>query len=167
MIKPVAIHVLIVSSALLAFAGVSSTGWINAKGPANSDRPKRSLLDDITADENFERTEGLDLIWKLQADPANVVLSSVTAELRGLKYYDTEYRWPAVYGRLARPESSMGVALVRRLTNHALRKASGRATRPRNRNTPEGSAIPRRVPSITLSGGCIPKSPLRAASRRR
>ncbi len=57
-----------------------------------------SAIDVITADENFERTEGLNLIWKLQADPANVVLSSVKAELQGLKYYDTEYRWPAVYG---------------------------------------------------------------------
>ena len=56
------------------------------------------MLDDITEDENFSRTEGLDLIWQLQADPANVVMSSVGAELVGMKYYDTEYRWPAVYG---------------------------------------------------------------------
>ena len=39
------------------------------------------MLDDITADEDFERTEGLDLVWQLQGDPANVVISSVGAEL--------------------------------------------------------------------------------------
>ena len=78
--------------------GVGGTGWVQASGPPNSDRPKRLMLDDITEDENFERTEGLDLIWKLQADPANVVLSSVGAELKGMAYYDTEYRWPAVIG---------------------------------------------------------------------
>ncbi|MFH1923986.1 MAG: hypothetical protein ABIP48_29380, partial [Planctomycetota bacterium] len=56
------------------------------------------LLDDITENENFETTEGLDLIWRLQADPTNVALSSVGAELEGMSYYDTEYRWPAVRG---------------------------------------------------------------------
>lgn len=51
-----------------------------------------------TGETRFVSTEGLDLIWQLQADPANVVLSSVTAELEGMAYYDTEYRWPAVRG---------------------------------------------------------------------
>ena len=79
-------------------AGVDSTGWTNAAGPPNSERPKIVMLDDITADENFERTEGLDLVWQLQSDPANVVISSVGAELQNMAYYDTEYRWPAVRG---------------------------------------------------------------------
>ena len=75
------------------------TGWAQAQGPPNSQRPKVVMLDDVTEDENFETTEGLDLIWQLQADPANVVLSSVGAELEGFAYYDAEYRWPAVRGR--------------------------------------------------------------------
>jgi len=79
-------------------AGVSSTGWTQAGGPPTSDRKKLLLLDDIAEDENFERTEGLDLIWQLQADPANVAMSSVGAELKGMAYYDAEYRWPAVRG---------------------------------------------------------------------
>lgn len=63
--------------------------------------PARALpaQDGITQDENFEVTEGLELVWKLQADPANVAISSVGAELEGMAYYDTEYRWPAVRGR--------------------------------------------------------------------
>lgn len=51
-----------------------------------------------TADENFETTEGLDLVWQIQRDPRNVVFSPVTAQLNGLKLYDAEYRWPAVAG---------------------------------------------------------------------
>ena len=35
--------------------------------------------------ENFESTEGLDLLWKLQADPANVAISSTQAELVGVE----------------------------------------------------------------------------------
>ena len=54
----------------------------------------RLMLDDITADENFERTEGLDLVWQAQNNPANVAISSVGAELKNMAYYDTEYRWP-------------------------------------------------------------------------
>ncbi len=79
-------------------ASVDSTGWVQASGPPNSERRKVMMLDDITTNENFETTEGLDLIWQLQADPANVVLSSVGAELKGMAYYDAEYRWPAVRG---------------------------------------------------------------------
>jgi hypothetical protein len=79
-------------------ASVSSTGWAQASGPPNSDRKKLVMLDDITKDENFETTEGLDLIWQLQADPANIAISSVGAELKGMATYDTEYRWPAVRG---------------------------------------------------------------------
>lgn len=50
-------------------ASVDSTGWVRVSGPPNSERPKAVMLDNITADENFERTEGLDLLWRLQADP--------------------------------------------------------------------------------------------------
>ena len=75
-----------------------STGWQQARGPANSQRERVVGLEDITGDENFRVTEGLDLIWQLQADPGNVVISPVTAELEGLRYYDAEYRWPAVTG---------------------------------------------------------------------
>lgn len=79
-------------------AFVDSTGWLQAKAPPNSEREKVIMLDDITENENFEVTEGLDLIWQLQANPANIVLSSVQGELQGMAYYDAEYRWPAVRG---------------------------------------------------------------------
>ncbi|MDH7570152.1 MAG: hypothetical protein QHJ73_11270, partial [Armatimonadota bacterium] len=49
-------------------------------------------------DSSFTHTEGLDLIWELQQDPANLVFSSPTAQLQGMAYYDAEYRWPAVRG---------------------------------------------------------------------
>lgn len=79
-------------------ASADGTGWTQAEAPSNSTRPKVVMLDDIVENENFETTEGLDLIWRLQADPANVALSSVGTELRGMGYYDAEYRWPAVRG---------------------------------------------------------------------
>lgn len=75
-----------------------STGWINANGPSNSEKRVILTVDQITSDENFLRTEGLDLIWKLQADPANICFRSPEAELRNMRYYDAEYRWWAVYG---------------------------------------------------------------------
>lgn len=86
---------MIVRSAIfgLAVSTVFSFGSLPASAAA-PDRGRDGQSDTV----EFERTEGLDLIWKLQADPANVVLSSVKAELQGLKYYDAEYRWPAVYG---------------------------------------------------------------------
>ena len=80
-------------------ASVDGTGWTETEAPANSNRPKIVMLDDITEDENFQTTEGLELIWDLQADPANLAISSVGAKLEGMRLYDTEYRWPAVYGR--------------------------------------------------------------------
>ena len=43
-----------------------STGWKQARGPANSQRERVVGLDDVTGDENFRVTEGLDLIWQLQ-----------------------------------------------------------------------------------------------------
>jgi len=88
----------VLSETLDPYVSVDSTGWTEATGPGNSERKKVLLLDDLAQDENFDRTEGLDLLWKLQADPENIVLSSVTAELEGFQYYDAEYRWPAVYG---------------------------------------------------------------------
>lgn len=88
MIRRVAIDATVLVSVIFAAA----IPLLAAPAP---DRDRDGLPD---ADENFERTEGLDLIWKLQADPANTVLSSVKADLQGLKYYDAEYRWPAVYG---------------------------------------------------------------------
>ena len=78
--------------------GVDGTGYANGIGPPNSERAKVLMLDDITADENFERTEGLDLVWQAQGNPANVAISSVGGELKSMAYYDTEYRWPAVRG---------------------------------------------------------------------
>ncbi|MBI3922184.1 MAG: PKD domain-containing protein [Armatimonadetes bacterium] len=86
-------------------ASADSTGWVQANGPQNSERKRTMMLDDITADDHFGTTEGLDLVWKLQADPANVAISSVGGELKGFAYYDTEYRWPAVYG-------SGGIAVI-------------------------------------------------------
>jgi hypothetical protein len=79
-------------------ASVDSSGWTGAIGPANSDRPKAVVLDDLSAAEGFECTEGLDLVWQLQNDPGNVVISSVGADLQNMTYHDTEYRWPAVRG---------------------------------------------------------------------
>ncbi len=88
----------ILSETRVPHASVDSTGWLAATGPPNSDRRPIMLLDDIAANENVETTEGLDLIWELQADPANVVFQTPDAELDGFAYYDTEYRWPAVRG---------------------------------------------------------------------
>jgi hypothetical protein len=59
-----------------------------------------------------------------------VVLNPLRRYARALETTLTKVRDSvAESGRVARPESSMGVACVRRLTNHAHRKASGRATR--------------------------------------
>jgi hypothetical protein len=77
--------------AILFLAGMLSARSLVAAEP-------KDALDRITRNEGFQTTEGLDLVWKLQADPANVVMSSVTAELASMKYSDSEYRWPAVFG---------------------------------------------------------------------
>lgn len=69
-----------------------------ASADADGDGLPDARLNDITRDEGFGVTEGLDLVWKLQADRANVAISSVGAELANMRYYDTEYRWPAVHG---------------------------------------------------------------------
>jgi len=81
-----------------AAAAFSAPGPARDAGSPGSQPEKKVRLDDLAADENFETTEGLDLIWQLQADPANVAISSPGAELEGLAYYDAEYRWPAVRG---------------------------------------------------------------------
>jgi len=53
----------------------------------------------IPADENFESTEGLPLIWELTTQPYNYVFRSPDAELAGeLKERRSEQRWPSVYG---------------------------------------------------------------------
>ena len=78
--------------------GVDGTGWRSVTGPPGSDRRRPVMWDEITENERFERTEGLDLVWKLQGDPQNIAISSVGAELEGLVYYHSEYRWPAVIG---------------------------------------------------------------------
>ncbi|MEN6303053.1 MAG: hypothetical protein ABFD96_10040 [Armatimonadia bacterium] len=75
-----------------------STPVIAVAGPPDSEKKVTLTIDEITADENFEQTEGLDLIWKLQADKANVCFRSPDAQLKNMKYYDTEYRWWAVSG---------------------------------------------------------------------
>ncbi len=56
------------------------------------------MWDEISEDENVDRTEGLDLIRQVQDDPRNIVFRSPEAELQGLVYYHSEYRWPAVIG---------------------------------------------------------------------
>ena len=48
--------------------------------------------------ENFETTEKLSLIWELSAQPDNIVFHTPDAELEGMRYFDSEYRWPSVYG---------------------------------------------------------------------
>jgi len=78
--------------------GADSTAWVNATGPADSDKKVILTIDQVASDEHFLTTEGLDLIWKLQADPANVCLRSPDAELKNMRYHDTEYRWWAVTG---------------------------------------------------------------------
>ncbi len=88
----------ILSETIDPHEGKDSTGWRQASGPPNSERRKVLTLDDVTEDENFEVTEGLDLIWELSESADNIVFSSPEAELEGMKLYDTEYRWPAVYG---------------------------------------------------------------------
>jgi hypothetical protein len=75
-----------------------STGWQSASGPPDSDKQVILTIDQIASDENFLTTEGLDLIWKLQADPANVCFRSPDAQLKNMAYYDAEYRWWAVRG---------------------------------------------------------------------
>ncbi len=77
---------------------MDSTGSIAATGPPDSDRKVVLTIDGITSDENFATTEGLDLIWKLQADPHSIAIQSPTAELVNMRYFDSEYRWHAVYG---------------------------------------------------------------------
>jgi len=90
------VAVIALSVAAAAFSAPSPAR--DAAGPTRSQREKKILLDDLAANENFETTEGLDLIWQLQGDPANVAISSPAAELEGLAYCDAEYRWPAVRG---------------------------------------------------------------------
>ena len=93
-----ALRFTVLSETVTPHASVSSTGWVEATGPADSNQEPFALLGDIPFDENFEVTEGLDLIWELQADPANICFRTPDAELRNFAYYDAEYRWWAVTG---------------------------------------------------------------------
>jgi hypothetical protein len=88
----------LLSETQVPHVSVDSTGAVEARGPPNRDRKVVLTVDGIVSDEGFLKTEGLDLIWGLQADPANVCFRSPEAELSNLRYYDAEYRWWAVYG---------------------------------------------------------------------
>lgn len=55
-------------------------------------------MSDTVRNENFETTEGLALLWELTAQPDNIVFHTPDAELDGMRYFESEYRWPAVIG---------------------------------------------------------------------
>ena len=78
--------------------GADSTAWTSASAAPDSEKKVILTIDQIASDDNFLTTEGLDLIWKLQADPANLCFRSHEAELKNMRYYDAEYRWYAVIG---------------------------------------------------------------------
>ena len=46
--------------------------------------------------ENFLATEGLARLWELTSQPDNIVFHSPDADLDGMAYFESEYRWPAV-----------------------------------------------------------------------
>ena len=59
-------------------------------------------MDNAVCNENFEATEGLALLWELTSQPDNIVFHSPHAELEGMQYFESEYRWLAVIGSSGR-----------------------------------------------------------------
>ncbi len=55
-------------------------------------------MNNTVCNENFEATEGLALLWELTSQPDNIVFHSPDAELEGMQYFESEYRWLAVIG---------------------------------------------------------------------
>lgn len=74
-----------------------SSGWIEVKGPGDSDREKVRTLADAEDTEGFVVTQDMAQLWALQADRANVILNSFRdCAAEGFAYYESEYRWPAM-----------------------------------------------------------------------
>lgn len=56
------------------------------------------VMNNETCNENFLVTEGLALLWEMTSQPDNIVFHSPDADLEGMAYFESEYRWPAVIG---------------------------------------------------------------------
>jgi len=76
--------------------GVDSIGWLDVKGPGESDREKIMTEDDITENQNVSMTRGCDLFEELRADERNVHVPVSDCKLEGFSMVDDEYReWSA------------------------------------------------------------------------
>jgi hypothetical protein len=76
--------------------GVDSVGWLEVKGPGESEREKIMTDDDLTENLNMTMTRGEDLIERLRADAENVHVPVSECELDGFTMSDDEYReWSA------------------------------------------------------------------------
>ena len=72
--------------------GVMATGYVDAKGPAMSDKPKTKLNSDIEESVGVEQTWGLDRINALVDHPANVSIWIKDCQLTGFRFDRSEYR---------------------------------------------------------------------------
>lgn len=61
--------------------------------------------------ENFLATEGLAMLWELTSQPDNIVFHSPDADLDGMAYFESEYRWPAVNQQSQRDTWPSGIDL--------------------------------------------------------
>ncbi len=77
-----------------------SLRYTDVEGPGDSEREKVITLADLTENENFEVTQSMELLWKMQADERNVILNSFQdCEYEGFEYNHSEYRWPSLRKR--------------------------------------------------------------------
>jgi len=66
-------------------------------GPGDSGRERILTLADITANQGFGVTQSAELLWRVHAEPNNVVFNAFRdCEADSFVYYHREYRWPAV-----------------------------------------------------------------------
>ncbi len=72
-------------------------GWLDVDAPGESERARVVTFADLRENEGFEVTDSAELLWKIQDDPANVIINSYRdCDYEGFEYYHSEYRWPAL-----------------------------------------------------------------------
>ena len=68
-------------------------------------------MNNDNCNENFLATEGLAMLWDLTSQPHNIVFHSPDADLDGMAYFESEYRWPAVNQQSQRHTRESGMDL--------------------------------------------------------
>ena len=67
-------------------------------GCAQQNELVETKINEALMGKHFEVTEGLALLRDLACQPENIVFHSHQARLKNMQSWDTDFRWPTVYG---------------------------------------------------------------------